>query len=252
MALLFFVFGAVVGSFLNVVILRYLSGENIVSDRSRCPRCRQVLRWWELIPLLSFAMLGGKCARCHKKISVQYPIVEAATAVAFMLAVSGQPRSWLLLAPALTIICVLIVLFVIDLYEKILPNIFLFVLTGAVLARLAQTRSFQISGLLLGVGFLGLLWLGTKVIYGRPGIGEGDVLLMIPLGLLFSWQATAVLLFLAFIVGGLVGLALLATKKVSMKTAIPFGPFLCGAAILLLLFPRIPAFFSDYFFGSFF
>ncbi len=147
----------------------------------------------------------------------------------------------------LVIVITLIVLFTIDLRTLLLPDKYIIFLTVVVVARLLTTHysllttNYQLFtttllGAAIGSGLLGLLWLITR---GR-GLGLGDVKLMIPLGLLFGYIDTAWLLLTAFFIGGLLAAGLLAAKKVTMKTAVPFGPFLAGAAILFILWPDLP------------
>ena len=246
---LLFLFGTFIGSFLNVVILRYLNGKNMVTDRSACPRCGGTLRWWELIPILSFVLLRAKCSRCRAPISAQYPIVEFTMGLALVLL--GSAVLYSSLHPLIAIlsgvaIALLIVLFVIDLYTMLLPDVFVGILT--IIAFFLIITRFQllttnyklltlssVSGLVIGAGFVLFLYLITK----GKGIGFGDVKLMIPLGLIFGGWGAVILLLLSFISGGLVSLALLSKGRATMKTAIPFGPFIAGSAILLLLFPQL-------------
>lgn len=232
-----FVFGSIIGSFLNVVILR-----RSVGGRSRCPACRQQLRWWELVPILSFTFLRGRCRRCHADISVQYPLVELTMGLLAMVLATPVPATLseiAIIILEISMAAVLIVLFVIDLKTMLLPDLFVGLLLVLVLARIIVMTDFQFLlasfssaalGAVVGTGFMLLLWLATR---GR-GIGLGDVKLMAPLGLLFGVGGTAALLFIAYLVGGAVAVYLLARGRATMKTAMPFGPFLCGAALLLL------------------
>lgn len=271
-----FAAGAALGSFLNVVILRSkaATGEippypllsrgakspavsvllsappdkgglgGVLTARSRCPRCRAALRWFELIPLISFTLQRGQCRRCRQPISVQYPSVELGMGIAVLLLFSPPPASLAALIAAVldtAIVALLIILFVIDLKTFLLPDLFIILLSISAIARvlIANHESLitnHLLGSILGSGLLALLWLATR---GR-GIGLGDVKLMIPLGLLFGPSHTAILLLLAFVAGGLMALSLLAAGRVTMKTAVPFGPFLAGAALAFLLVPPLP------------
>lgn len=214
------VIGACIGSFLNVVSLRY-GKKNFWYGRSSCPDCQHALSRWELVPVLSFIALRGSCRTCGQKISWQYPVVELITATAFMWAFPSLRLA--------VIFSLFIVLFLIDLRTMILPDIYILVLTLA-------TLPGQIAGALLGSGLLFALWAITR---GR-GLGLGDVKLMIPLGLLFGPLGTLTLLFFAFVSGGLLAAILLATGRVTLKTAVPFGPFLLLAAAAQLLWPALP------------
>ena len=219
---LIFLFGAVIGSFLNVVILRSIKGESL-NGRSKCPGCQHTLAWYELVPVFSFLVQRGRCRSCGAGISLQYPIVELLSGIAAAL-LFPNILAFLLFA-------VLLVLFVTDLHTFLLPDFFTVLLTAIVL----YSGSVSYGGMLIGTGFMLFLWAVTS---GR-GIGFGDVKLMIPLGLFFGVEGVVALLAGAFITGGLVGTYLLVTGKASRKTAIPFGPYLTGFAMLFLVYPAI-------------
>ncbi len=246
-----FLYGSIFGSFLNVVSLRTIArlhghpAGSILTTRSACPDCHSTLRWWELIPIFSFLFLRGRCARCHARISFQYPVVEITfgviTAMLWLLVPTPHTGTSLLIFTLQLIIAgLLLVLFIIDLKTMLLPDKFIVMLSCAVLTLLATQYQLNLNaviGLLIGAGFLFLLWAVTR---GR-GLGFGDVKLMLPLGALFGGWGTVVLLFIAFIIGGLISIILLLRGHAHLKTAIPFGPFLVTAALLLLLFPDLPA-----------
>lgn len=216
--------------------------------RSQCPSCRKTLTWPELIPILSFIFLRGHCRACHHQLSPQYPLVELAMGVSTLILFTPLPVSAIATAGAVLsaiTIALLIILFVVDLRALLLPDRFIAILAVIVVLTLFNNYNLQLTtyslshalwGAALGAGTLALLWLITR---GR-GIGLGDVKLMLPLGILFGPAITVVLLFLAFVVGGIVGLFLLATSRATMKTPVPFGPFLTGVAILFILSPGLP------------
>lgn len=220
--LLTFAFGAALGSFINVVVLRGIKGTPL-SGRSACPHCGNELSWQELIPIISFIFQRGRCRTCGAPISVQYPIIEL---VAGLGAMALFPN-----IPAILFFLLLLTLFIIDMRTLLLPDFFIVFLS--VLAVLFGAGSYQ--GMLIGAGFLLFLWAVTS----GQGIGFGDVKLLIPLGLWFGVAGTITLLAIAFIAGALVGSYLLTTKQATRRTAIPFGPYLTGAAMLLLVFPQI-------------
>lgn len=253
-----FVLGTTIGSFLNVVILRYLKKDKPAyrsgrpTGRSSCPHCDKQLVWWELIPLLSFIVLQGQCRHCHKPISVQYPLIELWFGVAALILFTPLPASLLEFLAAvllLSIVAWLTILAVVDLYTMFLPDAFLVGLsvTTILLITLYFTSLDLISvvsGSAVGAGLLFLLWLIT----GKNGIGFGDVKLMLPLGALLGLKGTLLLLWLAFILGGIVAFWLLARGKAKLKTPIPFGPFLIIAAVLIILVPALPEYFFFFFF----
>lgn len=247
-----FILGTTIGSFLNVVILRYLKKAK-PTGRSHCPHCHKQLVWWELIPLLSFIFLQARCRHCHQAISVQYPLVELWLGLSMLIIFTPVPTSLIsiLHAVLLTIlICWLTILAVIDLYTMFLPDQFIVGLSVTVVLLLALNwmqfnSSTTISGGLVGAGLLFALWLITR----QRGIGFGDVKLMVPLGALVGLKGTLVLLWLAFIGGGLVAFWLLARGKATLKTSLPFGPFLIATAILIVLMPALSEYFFFFFFG---
>src|SRR3989344_4983533 len=203
-ALLAFAFGAALGSFLNVVIMRYPA--EAPTGRSHCPHCGKTLPWPELAPLISFAWQRGRCRRCRHQLSWQYPLVEGVMGLitlALFMPVPEDPLAFALASLAAAISALLIVLFVIDLRTMFLPDIFIFLLALFVAAHVAlRITSYGLPvtsslwGAAIGTGFLALLWAGTA---GR-GIGLGDVKLMLPLGAFFGPIDTAFLLLTAFIV----------------------------------------------------
>lgn len=246
-----FLAGTVIGSFLSVVILRSIAGEGWVSGRSRCDSCRNTIAWYDNVPLLSYLILRGKCRYCREPILPLHPMVEVLTGVLFVWWYWGgfiffkltqtplsvlQPLFWLAVG------LLLIYLFIIDLNYMILPDRPVYALFGvAVLYRITLVVSgimrvndlyLAILAALVSFLFFFLLWLFTK----GKGMGFGDVKLVVPLALLLGAQKMVVCLFLAFILGAIVGIILIAFGKGKLKTAIPFGPFLIVSTAVSLLF----------------
>lgn len=233
MSAIFFVLGIVIGSFLNVCALRIPKGESFVWGRSHCPGCGQDLTWWQLIPLVSFILIRGKCAHCKAKVSWRYPLVELVTGVSFLLvylAIGLSPQ----LIPALLLIGILIVVSLIDLDYQIIPNklvAFGFV-TGIPINLIFGRITWMemLCGLLVGGGFLLLI-----ALLSRGGMGGGDVKFTAMLGIYLGWQYTLETVFLASLFGAFVGIGLILTKGATRKTPIPFGPFLALSAYILCL-----------------
>ncbi len=261
--LIIFALGTAIGSFLNVVILRYLKKAKPAyrsgrpTGRSQCPHCHKQLVWWELIPIFSFIFLQGQCRHCHKTISVQYPLIELAMGMASLIIFTPLPLfpgAFLQATLLLIIIALLIILAVIDLYSMFLPDVFILGLSLAVVAWLA-TRYAELnllsalSGAISGPGLLLLILLINWLLTRQWGIGLGDVKLMLPLGALLGLKGTLLLLWLAFILGGLVGFWLLARGQAKLKTPVPFGPLLIIAAVLIILVPAMPEYFFFFFFS---
>ncbi len=239
MLFLLFLFGLVVGSFLNVCIYRIPRGESIAFPGSHCTGCGTPLRPRDLIPVASYLSLGGRCRHCKRAISPRYPLVELTTAGLIVL--QGWRResfvSFFLYA-ALT--AVLIVVTMIDFDHQIIPDGLVLVIAALGLVRLMTVLLPQRGPAALldsAVGFLlggGLFFLIAAV--SRGGMGGGDVKLAAALGLWFGWKQQLLLMFMAFVLGALVSAALLATRVKGRKEGIPFGPFLAVSAYLVSLF----------------
>ena len=213
-----FLFGLSVGSFLNVVILR-LQKEEKLTGRSYCPHCKHGLSWFDLIPVASFFTLGGKCRYCHAKISIQYPIVEIATGLIFLLIYNYQfsiintVLLWYVAAS-------LIVIFVYDLRDYIIPDIILFPAIVAALPYHISTNHFLAA--LLASGFFLIIFLISKGAW----MGFGDVKLAVLLGLLLGFPNILLGLFLAFFFGAIIGIGAIVLNKKGLKSEMPFAPFL--------------------------
>src|SRR3989344_330033 len=236
-----FLFGLAYGSFLNVVILRFDDWQSIAKDRSHCPNCKTQLSWWDLIPLISFAYLGGKCRYCKKPISWQYPIVELITAILiasgyYLLFITQNLALWqsvIGLAALVVAIGAMMTILVHDLTEMMVPDLMSNLLLGAAIV-FALAVHYDPLGLLYSamVGFLPIMLL---VIPGRgKWMGEGDIKIAGALAILSGWPNAVAFMILTFLLGGLFGTIALITKRVKMKTAVPFGPFLIIAAIIVL------------------
>ncbi len=230
-------FGLLVGSFLNVCIYRLPRGTSIVWPASACGSCKRELRWFENIPIVSWVVLGARCARCKAPISLQYPLVEAITAVLFVLVAATTPVGPLL-AARLLFVCALIVLFGIDLEHQILPNAI--TLPGIVIGlafSLVAPPGWQASllGVLLGGGVLYAIAWGYYTVRREEGLGMGDVKMLGMIGAFLGWQAVLLTLVLASFSGAIIGVAMIALQRGSMKYALPFGTFLAIGALVAML-----------------
>ncbi len=242
-----FVFGTIIGSFLNVVILRLPQEESLLG-RSHCTHCGHELGPLDLVPVLSFVLLGGRCRYCKKKFSARYALIEIITGLAF-LAVTAvlMPQSalgWLELVRALFFVGLLIVVFAIDfehfliLDTVVVPGLVLLLAINAVLDiglhQFLSLHGYVISGLLGAVaGSLPFyaLWLISK----GKWMGFGDVKYMLLLGVALGLKMVGVALLVAFFLGALVSIFLLAVKKKHMSSQVPFGTFLSTGAFITLL-----------------
>lgn len=230
-------FGLLVGSFLNVCIFRLPRGTSIVWPASACGSCKRELRWFENIPIVSWVVLGAKCARCKAPISIQYPLVEAITAVLFVLVTATTPAGPQL-AAHLLFVCALIVLFGIDLEHQILPNsITLPGIVIGVLFSLVGPPGWRASllGVLLGGGVLYAIAWGYYAVRREEGLGMGDVKMLGMIGAFLGWQAVLLTLVLASLSGALIGVAMISLQRGSMKYALPFGTFLAIGALVAML-----------------
>jgi len=235
-------FGAVIGSFLNVCIYRLPLGRSVVSPGSACGACGHSLSWFENIPVLSYALLGGRCRACRARISIRYVVVELITASMFAAAWWFYGPS-LLLASRLVLGCILIVLFAIDLEHHLLPNIITLPGIAAGLAFSVVTDPGWLDALIGIVVGGGLLWAVAEIYYrvrGEEGLGMGDVKMLAMIGAFVGWKLTLVTLMMASFSGSILGVFLIATRRGGMKYALPFGTFLAmGAALAATVGPGI-------------
>lgn len=226
-----FVLGLVVGSYLNVVIFRYGKSSSL-RGRSVCPQCNRELAAWELIPIISYIVLGGRCRTCHKPISWRYPVGELLAGLAtggILFGLGPTLAGWSLVAAA----WFGIVIFWIDIDQMIIPD-------AAVLGLAAAAFLWQISQNQLANGVLGAVVLAVLIslvilLSRGVGMGWGDAKLAAALGLLMGWPIAPVGLFIAILLGAVVGIALLLAKRAKKKDPIPFAPFLLiGSAVALI------------------
>ncbi|MCK6462373.1 MAG: prepilin peptidase [Candidatus Pacebacteria bacterium] len=273
---LIFLFGAVVGSFLNVVILRYNTGQSFFSGRSKCFSCGKKLRWYELVPVSSFIWQKGRCSDCGSKISFQYPLVEILTGLIFVLITNYELRIMnqgdLLLTPnslfpifnsiyLFAIFSLLIIIAVYDYRHQIIPDLFVWIFNGLAFLSLFSIwnlenwnlfrisdfgfRIFDWRGFLAGFilfAFFALLWGVSK----GKWTGFGDAKLALGLGWFLGVEKGITAILLSYWIGAAVSIFLLwlAKRKYNMKSAIAFGPFMIlGAAIVFFLGDKITNFF---------
>ena len=249
--LLVFIFGLLIGSFLNAVIHRLDTGESIVSKRSHCPKCGHTLSWYELIPVVSFIMQRGRCRACDKKISLQYPAVELGTASLFILIfqlTADYPLGWQFLATAYLFIItsLLIVIFVYDLKHYIIPDKIVFPAVGIALGyRVFEVFNFgfipDFHGLLNPVisAFLASAFFAAIFFISRgTWMGFGDVKLAFLMGLILGWPNILAALIFAFILGGIVGIGLVLQGTKDMKSQVPFGPFLVAGTFVAIFWGK--------------
>ncbi|MDP2629782.1 MAG: prepilin peptidase [Candidatus Uhrbacteria bacterium] len=266
--LFIFIFGTIIGSFLNAVIWRIHVSQSVMRGRSKCVHCEHELSAGDLIPLVNFVLLRGKCRYCKKPISWQYPLVELGMGMLFILSyiifLAGAPEGvmqalflgqytseLIALARLLLFLAVLVVLFVYDARWGLLPdsvtlpaipiafiiNLFVFsapVVCGdtAFVCFFASPWSNMLLAALIGGGFFAFQYVISRGVW----IGGGDIRLGALMGVMLGFPGILYALFIAYIVGACVAVVLLALRKKGMKSEIPFGPFLCGATAVMLLY----------------
>ena len=260
--LLILVFGFSVGSFLNVVIRRGIRGESLLG-RSHCESCGRVLTARELVPILSFFIQRGKCLGCGGKFSIEHPLVEFATALLFaasaILFLPADLAEFTLRGAVVFILILVgisaaIVVFVVDLKEKIIPDsaffvLFLLGISALFLRRfpdeffvgdLRESAAFiDVFSAILFSSFFACLWFFSRGTW----MGFGDAKLVLAVSLILGWSASLAAFLFSFWIGGAAGGVLLAFRRSTMKSTIPFGPFILFGSV-------VAYFFAGYFFET--
>ncbi len=245
-----FIFGAILGSFLNVCAYRLPREESIVSPGSRCPHCHVPIRWYDNIPILSFLWLRGRCRFCKARISWRYPLVEAATglmSLGLFMRYGFSPiyLFFLTFGAALMVVSLIDLEFQIIPDEISLPGILVGWAGSFMNPLLTPPESFL--GALVGAGGLFLVAEFYYFLTKREGLGGGDLKLLALIGSFLGLKSLLPVLFFSSLVGAVVGLGLAVVQKVQDKRhlAIPFGPFLSLGALIVLFWPRV----TDLLFG---
>jgi leader peptidase (prepilin peptidase)/N-methyltransferase len=246
-----FLFGAVIGSFLNVVILRLPTpGISVVFPASHCPQCKHPLSWYENIPILSYIALRGKCGHCRTSISFQYPVVELLTGLLALAVVAKFGLS--LTAAGYFIFCAaLITIIWIDIHHQIIPDVISLpgIIFGFCFAFVSTFVSWQDSliGILAGGGIFYAISYSYYLLRRQEGLGGGDIKLLAMLGAFLGWQSLLFIIFASSVTGTVAGLLAMRSQKKGGATRIPFGPFLALAGLAYLFFrPQILQLFQLY------
>jgi prepilin signal peptidase PulO-like enzyme (type II secretory pathway) len=247
-----FIFGCLIGSFLNVVILRLPLEKNLVSERSACPKCGSQLRWYHNIPVFSFLFLRGKCGFCGARISWRYPLIELLTGFIslWLMPIDPSPENLGLYIFFFSIACVFICHFFIDLDHQLLLdklNIYLLILIIPYSA-LQFSWMHWLSGGVFGFGIpLLVTWLFYKI-RGQIGLGGGDIKLFGILGILLGPMGIFFTIFLSCFVGALVGLLMIAFSKMNKDKPMPFGPSILLVASFQIFFAETAHIVQSWFF----
>ncbi|MFQ9305287.1 MAG: prepilin peptidase [Blautia wexlerae] len=229
--IIIFIFGITIGSFLNVCIYRIPLGESIVMAPSHCMTCGRKLKWYDMVPVFSWLVLGGKCRNCKSKISVQYPIIEGVNGILYVMICAVNGLEW-----SSVIYCfmasALLVLSIIDWRTYEIPfgiNVFLFVLGVAMTILDRGNLAEHLIGMICVSGLLGILYLLT----GGRAIGGGDIKLMFACGLILGWKLILLAFFLGCIIGSVVHIIRMSVKKAGRMLAM--GPYLSAGILLAAL-----------------
>ncbi len=246
-----FVFGALVGSFLNVVILRLPSPDaSIVFPASHCPSCKNPIPWYDNIPIISFLFLRGRCRNCQGAISWQYPLVELSMAFLSLALCNRFVLPFLAQANIGSIVVVflgyflfcaaLLAIIFIDLHHQIIPDVISLpgIIIGFAFSFINPLVPWIDSaiGILAGGGSLYAVALGYYLLTKKEGMGGGDIKLLAMIGAFLGWQCLAFTIFCSSLLGSVIGIAAMIKQKKGGKTVIPYGPFLAIAALLYLFF----------------
>ena len=233
--------GLITGSFINVCIYRIPRGESIMFPPSHCPKCGEKIKIVDLLPVISYLLLKGRCRFCGERIGIRYPVVEFITGVLFVALLLRFNVNFILLK-YMVLTCILITITFIDLEYYIIPD-------EAVLAGLAAgvllhypagdiTVMSSLYGILSSTGFLLFVNLISPLVFKKEGMGMGDVKLSLVMGLYLGWPLSLLAIFVACCVGGLAGTALMLLKKKNAGEIIPFGPFLAAGSMVCFMWGR--------------
>jgi len=252
--IIIFIFGTLIGSFLNCLIYRLENKKGFILGRSICPKCKHKLAWYDLIPIFSFIFLKARCRYCKEKISWQYPIVELTTGLLFLLIFNFQFLifnqfsifNFINLAFVFFIFSSMLAIFVYDLKHFIIPDKVVYPLIAITflyylireLINFQSISNFQFFNYLLaGIG-ASLFFLCIYLISKGKWLGFGDVKLALFLGLFLGWPNILLSLFLSFIIGAIIGAGLILFKGKVLKSQVPFAPFLILGSFIAFFWGR--------------
>ena len=242
-----FIIGLCLGSFANVCIYRLPKSKQTLAGRSYCPKCKKKIKWFDNIPVLSYFLLNGKCRSCKKKISLQYLIVEFIMGFSFLLIFLNYNNHLASILLSILLLMYMIIFFI-DLKHFIIPDTLNFGIMILALAKnflpdlnlsFTQITTQSIIGGIIGYLSIWIIIYLYKTLKKMEGMGLGDAKLMSGIGLLFGWQSVPFVLFVSAILGLLMVLPSLVEKKKSLKSQIPFGPYIITAGIIYFLYGNI-------------
>ena len=234
--IIFFIFGSIMGSFYHALATRLSNGLSIVKPASHCEKCKHILKWYELIPIISYIIQGGKCRECKTKLPISYLLMEICTGLLFAVSyhVFDTPLE---IAISLVFISSLIIIIISDIeYMIILDEVLIFAITSIIILDIIDIGLYETSiKVLCGIGAFATMLLIKKLgdfLFKQESLGGGDIKLMFLIGLVIGYEMAICNIFFATFLAFPIALILLITKKDNM---IPFGPFLSMSAILLFI-----------------
>ncbi|MFS0561865.1 prepilin peptidase [Terribacillus sp. 179-K 1B1 HS] len=226
----FIILGAVLGSFYNVVGMRVPEKKMFQSERSYCPNCKHQIKAYDLIPVISYIVLGGKCRHCKQRISPLYPFTELAAGLLFGYSYFVIGLQWELVT-ALILVSMSAILFVTDMRFMLIPNkILLFFLPLFIILRIITPLEPWWDSIVGAIVAFVLLFL--VILFSRGGMGGGDLKLFVVLGVILGWKGVLLTFFLSSVIGAVISLVLLSAKILNRKQAIPFGPYILLGALI--------------------
>jgi len=232
-----FVFGAVIGSFLNVVMFRLPKGTSIIVPRSFCPHCKKSIPWYENIPIVGYIYLGGKCSGCRKPISIHYPIIELLTGCLFLYLFIGYGLA-IQFFFYIYFLCSLIIIAGIDLSYQIIPDIISIpgIAIGLAFQIIMDNFILGLIGALFGGGLILLIRVIGGWVYKKEVMGMGDVYLSAMIGAFVGFPFIIASIFIAALAGAILGVIYVISTQQSRESPIPFGPFLGFGGIAVIIF----------------
>ena len=254
MAIIFFILGLIIGSFLNAVVYRLNAVESLL-ERSHCPKCKKKIRWFDNIPILSFILLSARCRDCGEKISWQYPATEFATGVIF--ALIGfcffsvyDSSSWLLTAFYLVVFSLLEIIFIYDLKYMEIPMLILWMGVGvtAVYFLIFDWQNFHLALSVFDLktisaiagGLVAFMFFFALAAYSKETwMGYGDAYIGMLAGFIVGWPEIIWTLMISFAIGAIISVGLIVMRKKTLKSQVPFAPFLIAGVFLMIILPQI-------------
>jgi leader peptidase (prepilin peptidase) / N-methyltransferase len=236
-----FVMGMVIGSFLNVCIYRIPLKKSVIWWPSHCPNCSHPIKMYDNIPLVGYFLLKARCRSCQAPISPRYPIVEVANGIGYAFIVWRFGLEWPSVIYALLFSALLVVTWI-DFSHQIIPD--RITLPGIVLGLLCASTILPVGllnsvlGVLIGGGVLwGVAWV-SPYLFGKEGMGGGDIKLLAMIGAFLGWKPTLLTILMGAIAGSVVGIGLILLKVIRRDQYLPFGPFLALGAVVAMFFHR--------------